>query len=132
MRQTLRAQEWPALPVEGVTAMQDLVAAIRKAMTRAEEYASGFERVGGPRLIIAVEIDVEVPDGCKPGMVGCRQGCGHRELVEAYRAERARLLAAAEAASKGYASERAEHLREHPLPTFGSWLRWTRRRDVAA
>lgn len=60
---------------------------------------------------------------CAPGMNRCRLGCAHRAFVLAYRAERERQLIAAENASKGHATERAEHLAAHPLITYAEWMR---------
>lgn len=74
---------------------------------------------------------------CAPRMRGCRADCLHRRLVQDYRAERERQLAAAEAASAGYAAEWREHVERHPLVTFADWLRWhaeraEHRKDLAA
>ena len=62
---------------------------------------------------------------CSPGMVACAATCLHRALVEDYRAERARQEDVAEAASLGYATEWALYVADHPLVTFGAWLRFT-------
>jgi hypothetical protein len=65
---------------------------------------------------------------CPPKLRGCRRNCLHRELVESYRAERARQEAAAEVASIGYATEHAEYVEANPLPTFRDWLLGSRER----
>lgn len=62
-------------------------------------------------------------------MAGCPAVCGHRAIVTAYREERQRQEQAAEDASKGYAAEYADRVREHPLITFKQWLTHTKRRE---
>lgn len=48
--------------------------------------------------------------------------CGHRAIVDAYRAERQRCEDLAEAQGCGYSAETSEWVQEHPLPTFHNWL----------
>lgn len=43
-------------------------------------------------------------------------------MVESYRAERARWESLADEASNGYATERAEWVRDHPGPTLKQWM----------
>jgi len=65
-RQTLRAQEWvdPRRVAESeIRSGARLWTTVMVARARAERYATGLPRVGEPRLVIAWEIDVEVPDG---------------------------------------------------------------------
>jgi len=65
-RQTLRAQEWidPRQVAESqIRSGARLWTAVMAARARAEAYATGLPRHGEPRLVIAWEIDVEVPDG---------------------------------------------------------------------
>ena len=50
-----------------------------------------------------------------------------QQLVESYRAERARWEQLADDVSLGYATERAEWIRDNPGPTFKQWLIWSRR-----
>ncbi len=59
---------------------------------------------------------------CPPRMAGCRVGCLHRALVDAYRLERIRQEDEADAAAVGYATEYAEYVAENPLVTFKDWL----------
>jgi hypothetical protein len=73
MRQTLRAQEWVdshRVAESEIRSGARLWAAVMAARARAEQYATGLPRVGEPRLLIAWEIDVEVPDGPEPADMG--------------------------------------------------------------
>lgn len=71
---------------------------------------------------------------CAPRMAGCKASCLHRALVNDYRVNRHAEEQAADAASIGYATERAEYVERHPLTTFKQWLIGHRRhhQEVAA
>jgi len=66
---------------------------------------------------------------CSPRMTKCAVGCLHRQFVMGYRQERQRCEQAAEEASRGYTTERREHLERWPLPTFKDWLVGSRRTE---
>lgn len=56
---------------------------------------------------------------CKPRMTGCRRDCGHRQVVQEYRAARAAEEAAQEAACLGYGTEEKLY---GPLLTFRRYI----------
>jgi hypothetical protein len=66
---------------------------------------------------------------CSPRMTNCAAGCLHRQFVMGYREERQRCEQIAEEASRGYTTERREHLERCPLPTFKDWLIRSRRAE---
>lgn len=68
---------------------------------------------------------MKVRRGDAPGS-GCHAACLHRRLVQEYRDERDRQHEVAVEASIGYATEYAEYVEAHPLPTFRQWLVWSR------
>lgn len=47
----------------------------------------------------------------------------HAQMMDEYYAARAAWEAQTEAATLGYATERASYVREHPPVTFKEWLR---------
>jgi hypothetical protein len=53
-------------------------------------------------------------------MSGCRATCGHRQIVEQYRAARHAAELQREQACHGYATEEALH---GPIVTFKTWLK---------
>lgn len=58
--------------------------------------------------------------GCKPRMSGCKATCGHRQIVENYRAARHAAELQREQSCYGYATEEALH---GPIVTFKTWLK---------
>ena len=74
---------------------------------------------------------------CTLGEKARRHACSrwHRDLVEAYRAERERQESALEALTGGYAADYALYVAQggRPLVTFREWLRqYAGRQEVAA
>lgn len=60
---------------------------------------------------------------CTKGMVACRAACGHRTIVEEYRAARLNDELTRELDTHGFDTE----MREYPtLITFGNYLRMRR------
>lgn len=59
---------------------------------------------------------------CKTGMVGCRRGCLHRQMVQEYRLARHAAVLKREEATGGYESEIAAY---GPIITFKTWLQST-------
>lgn len=56
---------------------------------------------------------------CSPGMTRCRKGCRHWAFVNDYRVAREAAELQRDAATRGHATEIAEH---PPIITFKDWL----------